>query len=118
MIHYELGSHITSPIIGQIEIRQSSQELAKGDGSNPKGDAVKPSRFSQTLWRALKQRELGTPAITGDHKRAALVSGPGFVLSHDVQSQDTSVPISCLLTVRDEQLDVINLVDSESVARR
>src|SRR5262245_34244536 len=72
--------------------------------------------FSLALRCALKEREFRAARIARDHERPSRIAGPALIFRNDFQTEDVFVPLRRLVTIRHEQLHMVNLIGSESVA--
>lgn len=114
MVRHEVGGYLSTVMISQAEIGEEPQKLYERLRANSKRDEMETGSFSFTLGRSGKQRQLRVPTIRGDHQGSARVVRPVFVAGEDFQSEDPEVPRGRFMPIGNEELDVVDLIDSES----
>ncbi len=89
-----------------------SEERVEPGSRDAKGDEVDAHVRAITLRLAREQGEL-RPGAGGEHQWTGRIVGPVFVLRRDGQPKRALVPRRRHAAIRNEQLDVIDLIDTE-----
>ena len=95
-------------MISERDVRQSLEELDKGGTCHTKRHQLKTGRALRPRF-TFKQGQFGVAVIAGDHQRTVPLLRPILEVSYNRQAQDLLIPSRRRVTVRDEQLDMVDL---------
>jgi len=118
VVGHEVGGNIVPTVVGQAEVREPPQKLRESRCSDTKRNEVEPGRLPFALRCAREQRKLRVSVVWGDHQGAVRVVRPVLVAGQDFEAQDVLVPRGRLMPIRNEELDVVDLVYPERAAGR
>src|SRR4030095_15324105 len=112
VIDDRLSTHGPTARVGKPELTSVLEKFLESCGGDAERHTAKCRFRRRRNGLALEQRQLCASLVAGNHQ-LTVAGGPLLELGHDAKPEHLLVPCCRLVSVRDEQLDVIDLEDRE-----
>ena len=109
MIDDGIGREWPVSHVAQVHLPGLTQERQEAFRVDSKGHEMKPSSGPGVLGLPFEKRQLRASVIAGNHEWPTRVIGPFSILRQDLKPEDALVPRRCRVSVRYEQLHMIDL---------